>query len=50
MHTAGMRNVVLSFGDDKQLEQSTNFLQRAHPLNHTAAIKKSQVRARQVVC
>lgn len=40
---AGMHNVVLSFGDDEQLQQSTAFLSRAHPLNYTAAVKKSQV-------
>jgi hypothetical protein len=40
---AGMRSVVLSFGDDRQLEQSTAFLLQAHPLNYTAAVKKSQV-------
>lgn len=35
----------LSFDSDSQLEQSTNFLKLAHPLNYTAAVKKSQVRA-----
>jgi hypothetical protein len=39
----GMRGVVLSFGDDAQLAASIDFLRRTHPLNHTAAVKKSQV-------
>jgi hypothetical protein len=38
-----MRGVVLSFGDDSQLAASIDFLRRVHPLNHTAAVKKSQV-------
>lgn len=36
--------MTLSFENDAQLEQSTNFLKLAHPLNYTAAVKKSQVR------
>lgn len=40
---AGMHGIVLSFDNDSQLEQSTRFLQKVHPLNYTAAIKKSQV-------
>jgi hypothetical protein len=40
---AGMHGIVLSFDNDNQLEQSTRFLQKVHPLNYTAAIKKSQV-------
>jgi hypothetical protein len=39
-----MHSVTLSFGSDSELEQSTNFLKLAHPLNFTAAVKKSQVR------
>lgn len=35
--------MTLSFGSDSELEQSTNFLKLAHPLNFTAAVKKSQV-------
>lgn len=42
---AGMRHVVLSFGDDQQLQAATAFLHKAHPLNYTAAVKKSQVGA-----
>lgn len=41
---AGMHSVSLSFETDVELEQSTNFLKLAHPLNYTAAVKKSQVR------
>jgi hypothetical protein len=40
-----MRHVVLSFGDDQQLQAATAFLHKAHPLNYTAAVKKSQVGA-----
>ena len=40
---AGMHTVRLSFENDSQLEQSINFLKLAHPLNYTAAVKKSQV-------
>eukprot|EP00775_Hariotina_reticulata_P013221 gene13221-13351_t len=40
---AGMKNVILSFESDSQLEQCTRFLHRAHPLNYTAAVKKSQL-------
>jgi hypothetical protein len=39
----GMRGVVLQFDDDDQLAAATEFLRRAHPLNHTALVKKSQV-------
>ncbi|WIA40102.1 hypothetical protein OEZ86_013510 [Tetradesmus obliquus] len=39
----GMHGIVLSFDNDSQLEASLRFLQKAHPLNYTAAIKKSQV-------
>lgn len=39
-----MHGIVLSFDNDSQLEASLRFLQKAHPLNYTAAIKKSQVR------
>eukprot|EP00878_Enallax_costatus_P012410 GHUV01012961.1.p1 GENE.GHUV01012961.1~~GHUV01012961.1.p1 ORF type:complete len:1005 (+),score=325.04 GHUV01012961.1:1774-4788(+) len=38
-----MRNIVLSFDNDSQMEQSTKFLQRVHPLSYTAAVKKSQI-------
>jgi hypothetical protein len=38
----GMRAVTLGFADDAQLVASTEFLRRAHPLNHTAPVKKSQ--------
>jgi hypothetical protein len=40
---AGMHGIVLSFENDSQLEQSMRFLQKVHPLNYTAAVKKSQV-------
>eukprot|EP00882_Tetradesmus_deserticola_P022278 GHRQ01024176.1.p1 GENE.GHRQ01024176.1~~GHRQ01024176.1.p1 ORF type:complete len:414 (+),score=204.30 GHRQ01024176.1:79-1320(+) len=40
---AGMHGIVLGFDTDSQLEQSTRFLQIVHPLNYTAAVKKSQV-------
>lgn len=43
---AGMHSVRLSFDTDAQLEHSTNFLKLAHPLNYTAAVKKSQVGTR----
>ena len=39
-----MRGVVLSFDSDQQLAASTDFLRQVHPLTHTAAVKKSQVR------
>jgi hypothetical protein len=38
-----MKSVILGFETDSQLEQCTRFLLRAHPLNYTAAVKKSQV-------
>lgn len=38
-----MHTVTLNFENDSQLEQSTHFLKVAHPLNYTAAVKKSQV-------
>jgi hypothetical protein len=38
-----MHGIVLSFENDSQLEQSMRFLQKVHPLNYTAAVKKSQV-------
>lgn len=41
---AGMHAVRLSFGSDAELEASTIFLKQSHPLNYTAAVKKSQVR------
>lgn len=33
----------LSFENDAEVEQSTIFLRKSHPLNYTAAVKKSQV-------
>lgn len=42
---AGMHSVRLSFENDAELEQSTIFLRKSHPLNYTAAVKKSQVQA-----
>jgi hypothetical protein len=39
-----MHSVRLSFENDAELEQSTIFLRKSHPLNYTAAVKKSQVR------
>ena len=38
-----MKGVVLTFGEDSQLSMCTEFLRLAHPLEHTAAVKKSQV-------
>jgi len=40
---ASMKRVSLRWGDDAALAQSLQFLQRAHPLRHTAPVKKSQV-------
>jgi hypothetical protein len=38
-----MKGVVLNFEDDAQLSMATAFLKEAHPLEHTAPVKKSQV-------
>jgi hypothetical protein len=39
-----MHAVRLSFDSDAELEASTAFLKQLHPLNYTAAVKKSQVK------
>lgn len=41
---SGMRHVVLSFDTEESVREAVAFLRRAHPLAHTAPIKKSQVR------
>jgi hypothetical protein len=39
-----MHAVRLSFDSDAELEASTAFLKQLHPLDYTAAVKKSQVK------
>ncbi|KAG2450803.1 hypothetical protein HYH02_004640 [Chlamydomonas schloesseri] len=40
---SGMRHVVLSFDTEESVREAVSFLRRAHPLAHTAPIKKSQI-------
>ncbi|PNW70054.1 hypothetical protein CHLRE_17g703750v5 [Chlamydomonas reinhardtii] len=40
---SGMRHVVLSFDTEESVREAVAFLRRAHPLAHTAPIKKSQI-------
>ncbi|KXZ50882.1 hypothetical protein GPECTOR_14g131 [Gonium pectorale] len=39
----GMRHVVLSFSSPEAVREAVSFLRRAHPLQHTAPVKKSQI-------
>ncbi|GFR48579.1 hypothetical protein Agub_g10482, partial [Astrephomene gubernaculifera] len=39
----GMRHVVLSFDSEEAVREAVDFLRRAHPLAHTAPVKKSQI-------
>lgn len=40
---SAMRHVSLSFHSNESLRDAVDFLRRAHPLSHTAPVKKSQV-------